>query len=487
MYPVNFPTKPEFLWKRFYDFTRLPRPSHKEVKVQEYLRNLADSKGLKYKEDKAGNIVIYVPASSENVSQETLIIQNHIDMVCDHAPGIEINFETDPIELEVKGNILTAKGTTLGADNGIGCAAALALLDEKVEHPPLELLFTVEEETGLFGAANLDPNLVTGSKMINLDTEEFGSFYIGCAGGLDFDLERPIEMVAVDKYFLKLNISGLIGGHSGIDIHRGRGNSIKLLNECLLELELKNISFLISELNAGKAKNIIPRDSFAIIGIEKDDIENVEKILEHKFNEFLDRFPEEKNLKLDIEHFGIQSRKVIDLEWGTKILDILNQIPHGAYDYFWESKDPLARYSSNLAVVHLKEGEFFVLLSMRFTEESDIAGLSQNVSLISKRFNLKLNRRGGYPGWKPNFESQLLKEAKNIFQEKFNTQAEVAAIHAGLECGVLKSRISRPIDCLSFGPNIRGAHSPDECVEIDSVDNFWTFLVEFINYLSKRK
>lgn len=475
--PANYPSKPEFLWKIFYNLTQIPRPSRSEQKVIKYLKELAEEKSLKYIIDRAGNIIIYVPGKNGREHDRPLIIQNHVDMVTDALPGVRISFQTDPIETFVDGDWLKAKGTTLGADNGIGCAAALATIyDETLAHPPLELLFTVDEETGLNGAQGLEHKYLSAKKMLNLDTEEWGSLYIGCAGGIDYELTKDVALVAPDSTLelMKLNIDGFIGGHSGVDIHEQRANAIKFLADVLDEFVLNSLVFQIAEIRGGKAHNIIPRDILIYFYVEVSKIDEIEssiqKVLTY-WNGFLPKTDQGGSYTLCKEEH--KELKVITPQDQESLLNYLLQFPHGAHSYDLEDRS-LVGVSNNFARFLLINGKVYTQTSLRFFDREEIATLERRIKSLGRLFHMKVESQGQYPSWKPTRDNPVLEKIKSVYQDMYGKSPRITAIHAGLECGILRDKIG-PIDVVSFGPTIMGAHSPDERVNIPSVTEFWDF------------
>ena len=480
--PEGYPTSPEYIWERFYQLTRVPRPSKKEEKVIEYLKSAATKAGCDYKVDSIGNVVIYVSATKGYENKDAVIIQNHVDMVCDKLPEKEINFEEDPIDIVVKDGWVMADGTTLGADNGIGCAAALALMDDlSIKHPPLELLFTVDEETGLGGAINLDATLLSGKRMINMDTEEWGAFYIGCAGGEDYNVSGEFQLTKMDRgdefTSLKVCLKGLKGGHSGIDIHKSRGNASIMLVSLLQELTLK-VSYFLSEFSGGQAHNIIPRDAYAIINVKNDAVSSIQGILEAKLlliKKYLEK--EDQGVEITVEKEDDFSDTVVtDLE-RDRFFKIVILSPHGPYSFNWESEDPLVNLSCNQAIVSLIKGEYYSQFSLRYFIKEHLGVIDQKIRVLAQIFDLKIEKGVGYPSWSPLFTgNNLLELARDIYKKLFKSEAEVKAIHAGLECGVLKSKLG-DMDIISMGPNLEAVHSPSERLEISSTNDFWHLLV----------
>lgn len=474
MKPELYPQNPQNLWNIFYDFTQTPRPSKQEEKIRNYLIDLAQKNQLKHIVDGAGNVVIYVPGKNGRENDEPVLIQNHIDMVTDALRGKRVDFANDPIELKVVDGWVGANGTTLGADNGIGCATALATIFEKdLVHPPLELLFTVDEETGLNGALGLDVSNLSAKKMLNLDTEEWGSLYIGCAGGVDYEFTRDFDQYAVNSIntTYKIQVEGFLGGHSGVDIHEQRGNAIKFLVEFLDDLY--NCSeFQLIELRGGKAHNIIPRDAFAILNLSKDQAANMPQIAEKLIAKWKSYCPSnDQNFTLSFEEVASKPTGLNLLDT-RHILDFLILFPHGAHSYDLADR-MIASMSNNLARVLLVGEKFYTQSSLRFFDREELRGLEKQLKVLSRNFGIKAESHSEYPSWKPVRHNPVLDLVSECYEELFKQKPNVTAIHAGLECGILRDKIG-PLDVVSFGPTITGAHSPDEKVHIDSVEKFWS-------------
>lgn len=469
--PQNYPISPEHVWGQFYNITQIPRPSRHEDKMVEYLKSIAIENNLEFSVDKASNVIIKVPGRNGRENDAPVIIQNHIDMVTDATLDRKINFRTDPIITFVENGWLKADRTTLGADNGIGCAAALAtIFDASLVNPPLELLFTTDEETGLNGALNLEVDNLKGRKMLNLDTEEWGSVYIGCAGGIDYEVTKDIEFSYVDGIGLKVSLAKFTGGHSGLDIHEQRGNAIKLLFEALGEL---NKNFRIVEVRAGKAHNIIPRDAYVILSVEEDQVDFISQQIEKISRRWINFLPaEDKNFELTIEEVTLEGKSAVSLEDSSKLVKFVNLFPHGAHSFDLASNKELVSMSNNLAKLLIMNGKFYLQSSLRFFDREEIRSLELKIRSLSSIFDMLVVTNSEYPSWKPVRENQVLETVKNKYEELFGENIHVTAIHAGLECGILKDKIGN-IDVVSFGPTIMGAHSPDERVEIESVEKFW--------------
>ncbi|MBT4792539.1 MAG: beta-Ala-His dipeptidase [Halobacteriovoraceae bacterium] len=474
MKPQNYPQSPKHLWNIFYDFTQTPRPSKREEKITLYLENIAIAHKLKHVVDQAGNIIIYVPGKNGREKDDSVIIQNHIDMVTDALHDIQIDFNEDAIQTKVDGDWLKAEGTTLGADNGIGCAAALAtIFDESLVHPPLELLFTVDEETGLNGALGLEEKYLSGKKMLNLDTEEWGSLYIGCAGGIDYELNSKVQQVSPAEGFscFKLQVEGFLGGHSGVDIHEQRGNAIKFLAELLDEINW-SFPFEIHEIRAGKAHNIIPRDAQAVLLFDlknKEKLEEIGALLIKKWQNFLPQ--NDQNLSFTLVEQPHFSGKVLDNEEAQKVIKYLVLFPHGAHSRDLEDQK-LVGVSNNLARFFVVNGNTYTQSSLRFFDREEVRRLEREIKTLGDIFGMMVENHSEYPSWKPVRKNSVLDLVKKTYTEIYHEKPEITAIHAGLECGILKDKIG-PIEVVSFGPTIKGAHSPEERVYIPSVEQFW--------------
>lgn len=476
-YPSHFPEEPRLLWNHFFEITQRPRPSKSEDKVREYILEKAKELGLKSNTDSVGNVIVYKNATAGKENEIPVIIQNHMDMVTDAIPEKAINFLTDPITTLREGSWIKADGTTLGADNGIGCAAALALMESRdLIHPPLEILFTIDEETGLKGAWGVEPEFFQGKRMLNLDTEEWGSFYIGCAGGIDYELQGEFPLTqnsfknAVTK---KIAVSGFLGGHSGVDIHEQRGNAIKFLSELLSEMNSSEIS--VSEIRAGKAHNIIPRDAFAIVTCESSSLGLIDQAVSSVSSRWKSFQPvNDQNFKVDILAADEVSEGLSGEKLGS-VLALLNAFPHGAHKYDLASNKELVSLSNNLAKCLFVRGQFYIQTSLRFFDRAECVALEKQVQALGQFVNLKVTKDGEYPSWKPVRENKLLEQMMSVYEGIYHKKPHVTAIHAGLECGILRDKIG-PIDAVSFGPTITGAHSPDEKVEIESVSKFWNLL-----------
>ncbi len=472
MKPQNYPEAPAGVWNYFHAITQIPRPSKNEAKIREYIVSEAEKLNLKYKVDEVGNVVIYVPASEGYENHGAVIIQNHMDMVTDSTPDRIIDFNNDPIITLRDGDWLTADRTTLGADNGIGCAAAMALMNDKsIKHPPLELLFTVDEETGLVGAWGVEGKNFQGKKLINLDTEEWGSLYIGCAGGIDYDFEKKYEIVPAQmKKGFKFIVGGFIGGHSGVDIHEQRGNALKFLFEIFKEAGVSH--YELAEVRGGKAHNIIPRDAFAYLNT--NDILVLKKaaeVVEARWKSFQPK--KDQGFFFKIEESEVYS-EVLSAKSAKEMINFVLAFPHGAHKFDLNGENMVA-LSDNMAIILFVRGQFYLRSSLRFFDRGECVGLENQIQALGDAFGMDYKKNGEYPSWKPVRENSLLDLVADQYEKIFGSKPEIKAIHAGLECGILRDKIG-PIEAISMGPTITGAHSPDERVLISTVEKFWTLL-----------
>lgn len=477
--------KPEIVWKYFHQITQIPRPSKKEEKIIAYLLDFAKKHNLESKKDKAGNIVIKKAATKGKEHFPTVILQGHVDMVCEKNSGTVHDFDNDPIQTHVEGDWLKAKGTTLGADNGIGVAAALAILaSNDIEHGPLECLFTVDEETGLTGAFALSNDFLTGDILLNLDTEEEGEIYIGCAGGKQTSatFKYRTETPPTNYFWFKVHVSGLNGGHSGSEINIGLGNANKILDRFLWMLAQKNDIRLV-EINGGNLHNAIAREAYAIAGVPFKNKENV--IIE--LNVLTPQIQAElkavdPNLKIEIESTN-EPQYVIDKTTSANLLNALYACPHGVLAMSHEVMG-LVETSTNLASVKMKDNEIIeIMTSQRSSTESqkEDAGNMVKAAFILGGADVKFSE--GYPGWKPNPESKILNITKKSYKRLYGKEPEIKAIHAGLECGLFLEKYPH-LDMISFGPTIREAHSPGEKVNIPSVHKWWDLLLDVLKNIS---
>jgi len=469
---------PQLLWKHFEEICKIPHPSNQEEKVAAYIIGVAKKNNLESARDEFGNIVIRKPATPGKENLVKVVLQGHLDMVAEKNSDVAHNFEKDPIRPYVDGDWVKATGTTLGSDNGIGVAAALAILESgEVEHGPLEALFTLEEETGLFGAQALKPGFLDAKILLNLDSEEDGALYIGCAGGQNTYVKFGIETEELSKNTtpIEIKITGLKGGHSGLDINTGRGNAIKLMVRLLHNLQYKFGIRLVS-LNGGSKHNAIPRECFAVI---RTQIKNKEEVLNFvsEYNSFVKKELSNVEPDLSVAASGVKSKaKVINKGTAQRIIDSLYAVQNGVIKISFDIEG-LVETSTNLAVVTTKGKSVEAILSQRSSVESEKYDISNSVSALFKLAKAEVRQGDGYPGWKPDINSPVLSVLTGVYENLYGLKPEVKAIHAGLECGIIKEYY-KDMDMISFGPTIVGAHSPGEKVQISTVEKFWLLLTE---------
>lgn len=477
--------QPELLWNAFYELSQVPRPSKKEEKVIKFVEEFAVKNGFNYRKDEIGNIVIEVPATPGKENAPIVVLQGHVDMVCEKNKGTIHDFENDPIKLIKDGDWIKADGTTLGADNGIGAATGMAIaLDKETVHGPLELLLTVDEETGMTGVNNLKPDFVKGKILLNLDSEEDGAFYIGCSGGMDTVGALNIEYSnKIDKNLkpYSLIITGLKGGHSGLDIHLGRANAIKLLARLLNEL--KSVEFRLAYLAGGSKRNAIAREAEAVILIDKKSEEKVKHIINNFYENVVKEFKSSENgIVINFEKKKEKIEKVYKKKFAAKVIRTLLALPHGIISLSNEIKG-LVETSTNLATVEIVDDVLKIGTSQRSSIESAKRYIANSVASVFELAEADVTKGDGYPGWTPNINSPLLQVSKNVYVEMFKAEPEIKAIHAGLECGLLSAKYPE-MDLISFGPTIQGAHSPDEKVYIPAVEKFYKLVKGILENLA---
>jgi dipeptidase D len=466
--------KPELIWKHFEAFTRIPRCSANEAAAAEHVVAWAEKKGYKALRDQTGNVLVRVPASPGKGGASTVVLQGHLDMVGEKDKSSPHDFDKDPIPVVRKGEHLGAQGTTLGADNAIGLAAAMAVAEDPgATHGPLELLFTIEEETGLTGARGLKPGFAKGKILLNLDSEELGSLYVGCAGGADTVVELPVKRAAGKGKPYRVRVSGLKGGHSGLDINTGRGNALKLTALFLDRLRAV-ASFGLCELAGGDKHNAIPREAEAVVLLEDAALKSANKLLKG-FREDLRTVygKSDAGVSVELERAKTTARP---LSKGSRdaVVDLLLALPHGVLGMS-QAVAGLVETSTNLAVVRLEKAGLHVLLSSRSSVMPILRATQAGILAMARQMGARGIDKGGYPGWQPDMDSAVLKRAKAVHSRILGKPAEVKAIHAGLECGIIGERFGG-MDMISFGPTIEWPHSPSERVHIGSVGRFYDFL-----------
>ncbi len=472
--------EPKLVWKHFDEIRKIPHCSKHEEKIREYVVNFAKKQNLKYKLDKVGNVVIIKPASKEMENKPVVILQGHLDMVCEKNSDIEFDFSKDSIQLKLKGDILTAVGTTLGADNGIGLAMSLAILEDKnIKHGPIESLFTLDEETGLTGAFAMDKDLIKGRILMNLDSEDFGALTVGCAGGGDSKIEIPIETQPIKNNLggISVKVSGLRGGHSGVDINEQRGNAIKLLVRMLWKT-CEDYKFYISEIKGGDKHNAIPREAYAKIMINKTEKNKFIDAIKKEEKDILEEIkPIDPNFKVNFENIE-KIKKILTEESQCKILNLIHALPHGVDKKSYDIPD-LVETSTNLATISFTEKNVLIHMSTRSSIKSALQDLRDRIYATADLAGAKITEEASYPGWKPNLDSNILKISKKIFNDMYGNEPKVEAIHAGLECGIIGEKYQN-MDMISIGPTIKYPHSPEEQVHVNSVEKTYKFILKIL-------
>ena len=473
--------EPKLLWIFFHYITQIPRPSKKEEKVIAYLKNFAQQQNLGFKTDDAGNVLILKLATAGYENAKTVILQAHMDMVCEKNNEVEFNFDTDAIQYFIDGDFVRAKGTTLGGDNGIGMAMMLAVLaSSELKHPAIECLFTVDEETGLTGAFALGNDFMTGKVLINLDSEDDGEIFIGCAGGIDTTATLPYikEKAPEGCFAYTVTVKGLKGGHSGDDINKGLGNANKILNRYLWTVN-KEMDLRISKIDGGNLRNAIPREASATVCVPWSEKERVRVLLNYYIADVEKEIGDTEPgfvMTLDSEKLPAT---VIDKKASDTLLNALYACPHGVMAM---SRDMpgLVETSTNLASVKMKEkNQILITTSQRSSVESAKYDIANQVEATLLLAGASVTHGDGYPGWKPNVKSDILKIAEQSYSELFNEKASVRAIHAGLECGLFLEKYPY-LDMISIGPQMYGVHSPDERLSISSTQKCWKWLVSIL-------
>ncbi len=472
--------EPKLVWKHFDEIRKIPRCSKHEEKIREYIIDFAKKQNLRFKTDKVGNIVIFKPASSGMQNKPTVVLQGHMDMVCEKNSDVVFDFSKDPIKLKLKGDFLTADGTTLGADNGIGLAMILAILeDNSLNLGEIEALFTVDEETGLTGAFALNSDMITGKILLNLDSEDFGVITVGCAGGGDSKIELPIKTQPINEEMESINIkvSGLRGGHSGVDIHEQRGNAVKLLSRLLWKASNDN-EFYITEIKGGDKHNAIPREAYAKVSIKKTDKNKLIDVLKTEEKEIFEEIkPIDPNFIMEIEDIDkLQTTLTKDSQ--NKILNLLHGLPHGVDKMNYDIPN-LVETSTNLATVAFNEKYAQISLSTRSSIKSALQDFRDRIHAIAELSDAKVTEGKPYPGWKPNLDSKILKLSMKIFKNMYGKEPKVEAIHAGLECGIIGEKF-QGMDMISIGPTLKYPHSPEEQLHVSTVDKTYKYVLEIL-------
>lgn len=471
---------PRPLWKHFSDLNTHPRPSKREQAAVEFVQRLGLQLGLATEVDRLGNVIIRKPATPGMENRRPVVLQGHLDMVCQKNEGTSFDFDSEGIRMVVEEDWVRAEGTTLGADNGIGVAATLAILSaDDIAHPAIEALFTIDEETGMTGAAGLRPGVLKGQIMLNLDTEEETELTIGCAGGIDITATMKVPMVdAGPEYGLQIKLRGLTGGHSGMDIHRGRGNANKLMNRLFAAVN----GIQIGMLDGGGLRNAIPRESTAVVRVR--DLAQARAQLEERFEVLRTEYAStDPGLRLELVPVDAPAR-ALDPEFQRRFLAAIAACPNGIHRMSPDIDD-LVQTSNNLARVEVKDGHLIVQCLCRSAVDSEKMAHAEEIEGVFALLGAAVEFAGAYPGWTPRPEASIVKLMEQLYEERFDRKAAVVACHAGLECGII-GRHYPDMEMISFGPNIRGAHSPDEKVQVSSVERFWGLLVETLERIPER-
>lgn len=473
--------KPSAIWGYFHQITQVPRPSKKEEKILAFLKKFAEEHKLEYDQDAAGNIVIRKPASKGYENRKTVILQSHVDMVCEKNNDTIHDFDNDPIRTIIDGDWVRADGTTLGADNGIGVAAEMAVLtDDTLEHGPIECLFTVDEETGLTGAMNLAPGFVKGTILLNLDSEDEGEMFIGCAGGMGTMAyyKYTQEKAPQEYYYATIKVSGLKGGHSGGDIHVGLGAATKIITRALYAVREK-MPMALAHIDGGNLHNAIAREATAVIGVPMNQKEALSVIINELDGDVRQELKAvDPSVKITVNTADAPAH-VVDADTTRRLILGLYSCPHGVMGMS-HSIEGLVETSTNLASIKMKEeGVIRVETSQRSSSESLKTDVGNMVKAVFELSGAEVEVRDGYPGWSPNTDSPILKVTVDAYKRLFGKEPAVKAIHAGLECGLFLSKYPY-LDMVSFGPTLRDVHSPVEKMEIATVDLFWRHLVEVL-------
>jgi len=464
---------PSSIWNHFSDLNAVPRASKKEERVIKFMMVFGKSLGLDTIQDEVGNVIIKKAASSGMENRQTIVMQSHLDMVHQKNADTEFDFDSEGIKMRFENGWVKADGTTLGADNGIGVATIMAILaSNEIDHPAIEALFTIDEETGMTGALGLKGGLLSGKILLNLDTEDDEELTIGCAGGVDVTATGTYSQVKAESLpCYKISLRGLNGGHSGMDIHKGLGNANKIMNRILFKL---GNDIRIQEVDGGGLRNAIPRESFAVVLSKIDLKSKIDKLKEEIISEY----------KITDPHFSLSIEKLADNdtalseEFQKQFLRSIYACPNGIYRMSPDI-DGLVQSSNNLARVLLKDGNYQILCLTRSSVESEKWDLADAIASCFELIGAEVEHSGSYPGWAPKPEAAIIKLMRDVYKDRFNSEPHVNACHAGLECGIIGTNYPG-MDMISFGPNITGAHSPDEQVEVKSVEKFWGYLLEVL-------
>ena len=468
--------EPKVVWNHFQDLNNVPRPSKKEERVIAFMKDFGESNNLNTYVDPSGNVIIKKPASLGMENRQTVILQSHLDMVHQKNADTVFDFNTQGINMLIDGDWVTADGTTLGADNGMGVATIMSLLvSENIAHPPLEALFTIDEETGMTGAFELEKNILDGTILLNLDTEDDDEFSIGCAGGIDTNTNYTYQSVATNENdtAFEISVTGLKGGHSGMEIHLERGNANKLMNRVIASLQ--SFDLRIVSIDGGSLRNAIPRESFATIVINTNAIDEV---LQNEIDEIKEEFSiSDSNISISYNKVEVPNNSMNNTD-SKKVIQSIRAAQNGVYKMSMAIAG-LVETSSSLARVIVKDGSYQTQSLQRSSVESSKMDIAKTVGASFLMIGADVEHTGSYPGWAPNPISEILEIMVPLYKEMYNEEPKVQACHAGLECGILNERYPG-LDMISFGPTIKNPHSPDEKVHIGSVKKFWELLLEVL-------
>lgn len=478
--------KPELLWKCFDEVTKIPRPSCHEEKIREFLVKFANDHRIAVKTDKVGNVVMSKPATPGHENAPGVILQAHMDMVAEKNGDVEHDFLKDPIDTYIDGDWVKARGTTLGADNGIGVAAGMAvMIDPDLVHGPLECLFTVNEEIGLEGAQNISKDMIKGDMLLNLDSEDDGEIFVGCAGGIDTTADFSYKRSYTPENFeyMKVSVTGLLGGHSGSDIDAGRANANKLIARFIWECS-QRWDITVCSIEGGNLRNAIPREAYAVFGIHSDHKEELRHHLKKYYEEILNEYKGvEPSMNLVVEKTE-RPEYCLDSETSISLIRAIYSAPHGVVSMSRDIEG-LVETSTNLASVKIIDDHTIrITTSQRSSVESRKNDIAGQVEAHFQLAGAKVYHSDGYPGWAPNMQSKIMQITADAYEELFGVKPAIKAIHAGLECGLFLSKFPK-LDMVSFGPTMTGVHSPDEQLNIPTVDKFWRHLRRVIEKVAE--
>ncbi|WP_431167555.1 aminoacyl-histidine dipeptidase [Tenacibaculum halocynthiae] len=478
--------EPKTVWNHFSDLNAVPRPSKKEERVIQFMVDFGKKLNLETMVDNVGNVIIRKPASAGMENRKTIVMQSHLDMVHQKNADTVFDFDTEGIKMIVEGDWVKADGTTLGADNGLGVASIMAVLSSSdIAHPAIEALFTIDEETGMTGAMGLEGGILKGEILLNLDTEEDDEIGMGCAGGVDITATRNYteEATPENTTSFEISVTGLNGGHSGMDIHKGLGNANKIMNRLLFD-GFTNFGLRVSEINGGSLRNAIPRESFATVVIDSVSKEPFLYELNELINNIKAEFSSlEKNLSIELKEVT-SPKNVMDLGVQEGLIKSVYASLNGVYRMSPDIEN-LVETSNNVARVIVKDGAIKIGCLTRSSSETNKWDLANSLRATFELAGFDVELSGSYPGWLPNVNSEILKTVTDLYIKLHNEKPHVAACHAGLECGILGQNYPE-MDMVSFGPNIRGAHSPDERAQISSTQKYWAFLLEILKNIPAR-